>query len=172
MKAKYHDEQAELEMKMKKEKEIENEKEKEEDARFKRELTVTQMKMMKHAVESTEGTSLRPQKGRFDSAGFVDEEDDVFLRHRGSKRKESVKQRSKRINSLGTMSEVNELEREDSGKPPKGTQIVKERGQDMNRLAHNVEGVWYWDRIQNQNIIDNRGVTEQGVKVSYRKKYK
>ena len=172
MKAEYHKEQDELKKKIEEETERTNEKEQEEENRkFQQKFREDQMKLSTYSEESSGGRSRHTRKGRMESTAFVDEDDDVVGVPRGSNRNESVKQRPKSRNSVGSMSEDNKLERKDSGKSQKGGKLYKERGQDMSRVAHTVEGVFYWDRIQNQKPLDSRGVTLDGVTTSYRKKY-
>ena len=156
-KEEYHKQQEELAKKKAKEDELAKEKEQEE--RKKREslsgLSMGQYGRDKlDSTNSDEGSIFGgPTRGgrgrRNNNFDEFDEDEDVFG---GPTRKDSVKGGPKNRGSTNSTSEDHALQRKDSEKekPKKGKKTYKERGPDMTRTARTIQGVFYWDRQQNQ----------------------
>ena len=168
-KEEYHKQQQEIEKQQEKEKELQKEKELEE--RKKRE---SQSNMNRERLESNTSDdgvlgecrrgSRKGRLGRLDSVDDYYDDEDVFGDDlpRGRKNVDVTKSGgiagivgAKRLvqNKLskGSASEDADLGRKDSVKE-KGKKGNKDKGKssDMSRVAHTIQGVFYWDRQQNQ----------------------
>ena len=156
-KEEYHKNQEEMAKKKAKEDELRKEQEQEE--RKKREslsgLSMGQYGRDKlDSTNSDEGSIFGgPTRGgrgrRNNNLDDFDEDEDVFG---GPNRKDSVKGGPKNRGSTNSTSDDHNLQRKDSekGAPKKGKKVIKERGPDMTRTARTIQGVFYWDRQQNQ----------------------